>query len=903
MKIITTHRNPDFDGFASCIAAKKLYEGYTIVISGRPSQNLLEYLRIYGDRFKYITEKELEEDIEKIVLVDTSSFRRVGEKIRKFLNNVDVIIYDHHPETENEGINGVRKIEKLGATITLMTELLIERGLEIDPIEATLFMIALYEDTGNLLYSSTTSRDIEVAKILLEKGANLEEVANFVKTDLTLDQKKIAEDLMNNTTDFEVNGVKISIAMTETEKFVGGLNVVVSKLWSLGGYETLICIIRHGKKVHIIGRTSSPDVDLGEVMRELGGGGHKKAASCTIEETDMKKILERLLETLKKHIKPVLRAKDIMSSPVKVALSQMKIKEVNKIMERTGHNGMPIIEGNRLVGIVTKKAVDKAINHGLGDRPVKSIMTSKLVTVNPDTPVTKIRELMIEHNIGRIPVLENGILVGIVTRSDILKAVFGEPVKRYVKPIYRKDGKIFFDVTKEMTERIPPRVLNLLRLFGKFGDEISMPVYVVGGFVRDLLLNIPNLDIDLVVEGNAMDFAKYSAKFLEAKVVKYDKFMTASLFFKDGFRVDVATARTEYYESPAKLPQVEMSTIKKDLYRRDFTINALAIKLNPADFGTLLDFFGGVKDLEEGIIRALHTLSFIDDPTRIIRAIRFEQRFGFKIEEVTEKILREAVREGLLEKTTGQRIRQEIEKILEEKDPLKAIRRMAEFDIIKHVFPKTYYTSVLDEKLEKLFKFLKWAENFFEKLNKFYSILHVMLEYYDMETLHFVRKRYGLPKKMIDEIKRVEKIAPVIAEMIENRLKFSDIYKVVKDISPEGFCHISSYLSPEAQEYLKEFLKKLRETKLKKVDGDFLIKLGMKPGKIIGEILDELYSRKLDEELLDEEEVAKLLVKEYLKKEEKEHDKKDRSHRDSCEECSGEIKTLRKATESESNKS
>ena len=310
-----------------------------------------------------------------------------------------------------------------------------------------------------------------------------------------------------------------------------------------------------------------------------------------------------------------------------------------------------------------------------------------------------------------------------------------------------------------------------------------------------------------------------------------------------------------------------------------------------------------MKDLEDGIIRALHTLSFIDDPTRIIRAVRFEQRFGFKIEEVTENILKEAVREGLLEKTTGQRIRQEIEKVLDERDPLKAIRRMAELEIIKHIFPKTYYTSVLDEKLKKLFEFLKWAENFFEKLNKFYSILHIMLEYYDMETLHFMKERYGLPKKVIDEIKRLEKMAPIVAEMLKNRLKFSDIYKVVKDLSPEGFCHISSYLDMEDQDYLKEFLKKLKITKLKKVDGSFLIKLGVKPGKVIGEILDELYSKKLDGEIFDEEEMAKLLVREYLEKGEKEHDEKDRSYRNSCEERPGETETIRRASEPEGNES
>jgi len=198
---------------------------------------------------------------------------------------------------------------------------------------------------------------------------------------------------------------------------------------------------------------------------------------------------------------------------------------------------------------------------------------------------------------------------------------------------------------------------------------------------------------------------------------------------------------------------------------------------------------------------------------------------------------------------------------------------------------------------------LKWAENFFEKLNKFYSILHIMLEYYDTETLHFMKERYGLPKKVIDEIKRLEKMAPIVAEMLKNRLKFSDIYKVVKDLSPEGFCHISSYLDMEDQDYLKKFLKKLKITKLERVDGSFLIKLGVKPGRVIGEILDELYSKKLDGEIFDEEEMAKLLVKEYLEKGEKEHDEKARSYRNSREERSGETETIRRTSEPEGNES
>lgn len=865
MKIIVGHRNPDFDCFASCVAAQKLYPDYTIVLSGTPQQNLAQYLAIYEEKYPFITERDMvDQPVESMIVVDTASKERLGAQIQAIIESVlDVLVFDHHPDIKEISIKGEKRIESVGATATMLLEEIRKKNITIDSIDATLFAIAIYEDTGNLLYTTTTVRDIDALKYLLQRGANLIEVSDFIKYDLNYDQKLIFESLLSNLETLQIDGLSLSISVAETDKFVGGLNAVTSKLWYLEAAETLICIIRTGKKTHIIGRTSSNDVDVGGMITELGGGGHRKAASCTLNTTDVMEVKRIVLETLKKYLNKGLRAKDIMSFPVRVAYAEMTIGEVNKIMERTGHNGLPIIEGNKLVGIVTKKAVDKAMNHGLQNAPIKSIMSSKLIVVTPETPLNKVRQIMIENDIGRIPVVEHGILVGIITRTDVMRSSFSDAVARPVrKAIHERVETIFIDVRNLLMTSLPKKIIDLLKQLGQYGDEINLPVYIVGGFVRDLLMGNPNYDMDVVVERDGLAFANYAAEKLNAKLVKHEKFLTASMFIKDGFRIDVATARTEYYEAPTELPQVEVSTIKKDLYRRDFTINAMAIKLNSNNFGMLIDFFGAKKDLEDKLIRCLHTLSFIEDPTRILRAVRFETRFGFKIELHTTQLMLQAVQQGYLEKVTGQRLRQEFEKILEEKNPTAALKRLSDFEILKHMFPGVFYTTSMEEKLKSLFNFLNWAEEFFGKVNRFYCVMFVFLEYHGDTVLDQIKERYGLSTAFIDELKMVRRMIVPLSKIVSMRLNFSDIYKVTQGFSPEAYCYLASYLDLPSQDYLKQYLKKAKETKLR-INGDFLIKnFGLKPGRIVGDVLERVYCAKLDGLITDdqqEEFVKKLL--------------------------------------------
>ncbi len=864
MKIITTHSNPDFDGFACCVGLKKLFPEYEIVISGKPAQNLDEFLKLYEDKFLYVREQDLPPKfvIEELVIADTPGTERISEFLKNNISDeTNLIIIDHHPSIRdtNETANIRQKIIKeTGAASTIVVNLLRERNIPLYKEEATLLAIAVYEDTGSLTFSSTTMDDFYAVMYLLENGANLTTVSDYIRFDLTIDQKTILEELIRNVQLYELAGHKLAISYAESEKFIGGLNAIAAKFWYTYNTETLIVIVRMGKKVYLVGRTKSHEVNLAEMMKTFNGGGHRQAASGSISNASIDEIIHKILQIFPDYVEPVLRAKDIMSKPVRTVFVSDTIDHVNKLMETTGHSSFPIVDENKVVGIVTKKAVDKALNHHLGKRPVKSIMTSRLITAKETDPVKKIKELMIKNGIGRVPIFdENNILVGIITRSDIIRA------ENYPNAITIRieESLNFSDVKDIMRERIPRRLLNLLRLLGNYGEDLKIPVYVVGGFVRDLLLGIENFDIDIVVEGNGTKFADYVAESLNVTVVKYEKFLTASLIFKDGLKVDVATARTEYYEQPGELPLVDFSTIKKDLYRRDFTINAMAIKLNPQEFGRLYDFFNCRNDLENGIIRILHSLSFVDDPTRMIRAVRFEQRYGFSIEENTFNILKRNLEDGFLERITGPRIRQEIEKILEEVDPLPAIRRLAEIGILRHIFPKTYYTPTMEEKIKRMLKFLPYLKEKFQNISDFYALSTILLEYYDTKTLDEMRQKYGYPKKFIDSLKASENTIVVVKNMIENEYSFSEIYKILGKANPYTYCQLSSYLNEKEIEYLKKYIERILTTKLEKVSGTYLMeRYSLKAGPELNKILENIYSEKLDREIDEFEILEKVLA-------------------------------------------
>ena len=268
-------------------------------------------------------------------------------------------------------------------------------------------------------------------------------------------------------------------------------------------------------------------------------------------------------------------------------------------------------------------------------------------------------------------------------------------------------------VSNPLLSRLPRARASLLRALGNLADESGVSLYLVGGVVRDLLLKRENWDLDLTVEGDGIAFARLVAVHYRAGLAVFERFATARLTFPDGLKMDIATTRRESYAQPALLPTVQPASIEEDLSRRDFTINALAVRLNPQQFGRMLDPYGGQSDLRARTIRALHAGSFQDDPTRIFRAIRFEQRLGFCLEPTTLRLLAQAASTNLIQRLTGPRLQNEILLLLAERDPVRAIARLEQLKLLRFLHRRLCDTKNVKRTVTAVPKaFAWWAHRF-----------------------------------------------------------------------------------------------------------------------------------------------------------------------------------------------
>ena len=699
MQIIISHNHLDFDGLSCMVAAKKLYPRAEMVFSGGLSGNVQRFMSLHKDSLPIKRSRDIPlSNIKQVVVVDTNSPRRLGD-FSDWINDakVDIHVYDHHPLTSDTLPASFRLIETVGSATTLMVEKLQERGMRITGFEATAMALGLYEDTGSMTFVSTTPRDIRAAAYLLECGANLSVVANFIEQIMTDDQKALFNRLLASVTHLTINGIDLLIAVDKTEQSIGNLDQITHRLSELETYDVLLVLVQMEKRIYMVARSKTDFVSVSEVCSAFGGGGHPKAASATIRGKSLTELLEDLYPVLQEKLRPPILAKDIMSSPVKTVSPTLSMEEAGKIMLRYGHTGLPVLEENRLVGVISRRDVDKAKIHNLGHAPVKGYMARKVVTANLSTPLGELQHLLVKHDVGRLPIVDDkGGMLGLVSRTDVLRTLHGLDYPEDHKLIYddKESGEKVRDsgdIQVLIAESLPMAIQELLLAAGEVGRDIGMNVYAVGGFVRDLLLGQPNLDLDLTVEGKGPEFARALAQRMQAEVRVHERFGTAVVILPDGQKIDVATARVEYYEYPAALPHVESSSVRQDLYRRDFTVNAMAIQLNGDRFGELIDFFGGLRDLNQGLIRILYNLSFVEDPTRIIRAIRFEQRYGFNIEPQTQQLLQDAVESHYLRELSYKRIREELLLILEEKDPRPALRRLENLGIMTQIAPEVVF--------------------------------------------------------------------------------------------------------------------------------------------------------------------------------------------------------------------
>ena len=700
MEVILTHEHADFDALASLLAASKLHPEAIPVLPRSLNRNLKDFLTLYRSALPFRTVEELpRRRVALGIFVDCQS----AQLVRGMAQKTPVRIIDHHKCRKNLPEHYHCWYEQVGATTTILVEQIIGRGIEVAPVEATLLMLGIYEDTGSLSYTSTTSRDLRCAAWLVDQWAKLDVVRTFLHHPLSPAQQRLLEQLYEAAETYEIKGHTVVITAARMQEPMEEISTLAHKLRDLYEPDALFLLVDLKEHVQLVARSTTNDIHVGRIAKALGGGGHARAAAALLREQPIAAIRKRLLHLLEENVQPQVTVREIMSWGMTTIAPDATVAEVADRMSIRGHEGFPVVDENgRLQGLVTRRIVDMAMRHGMQNDPVQKVMRTGAVTVRLDDPVQVVQKKMIESGWGQIPVVdENGRMVGIVTRTDLLK-LWGEEI-----PPERPSVKELMEAS------LPPGLLELLRRIGQVAAEMGHPLYTVGGFARDLLLNRPNFDVDFVVEGDAVILAQKLAREFGGRVRPHRRFGTAKWIrdekaFAEGkpladgapASIDFATARTEFYEAPTLLPIVERSSIKLDLHRRDFTINTLAIRLDGQHWGELLDFYGGRKDLEEGIIRVLHSLSFIEDPTRILRAIRFEQRFGFTIEPRTAELMMEAV--DLIPRVSGPRIRHELELILLEEQPEKVLRRLHEIGVLREIDQELGWDERIAEKFAAL---------------------------------------------------------------------------------------------------------------------------------------------------------------------------------------------------------
>jgi tRNA nucleotidyltransferase (CCA-adding enzyme) len=859
MDVITTHLNADFDALASMTAAKKYYPDALIVFPGSQERSVSDFLatsQIIPDIKKL---KDIDfQDITRLIIVDANSPGRIG-RFSELLNKKGLVlhVYDHHPQL-NEDMKGQKKIiENVGATTTIFTEMLIKDKIPVTPAEATILMLGIYEETGSLLFPSTTVRELKAATYLLKKGANLNIVSDFITRELGPEQIDLLNELIHSAEEHIIHGIRIKIACASREDYIRDIASLAHKILDIENIDAIFLLVLMEKRVQVIARSQTPELDVSEVLHEIGGGGHPQASSAVVRNMSLEETQNILLITLEKKIHPSKTAKDIMTSPVKCIIWNNTVKTAEKTMTRYEVNVLPVLKENLFYGLISREVTEKALFHGFGRSKVAEFCTTDSPTVTASASINIIEKLMIEQNQRFMPVVEDSRIVGAITRTDLLRSLYESQLKKnriQTREQLKDKPSIGKNLSSALRSAFPKEIFNLLKLSGTVAQDLGFSAYIVGGSIRDLLRGESNLDIDIVIEGDGIAFANALGTKLDVKVKSHKRFGTA-VVITDVLKFDVATARIEYYESPAALPKIEMSSIKKDLYRRDFTINTMAVKLTPRNFGQLIDYFGGQKDIKEKTIRILHNLSFIEDPTRAFRAIRFSERFGFKISKHTINLINTAVRINLFNKLSGTRIYDELNLLFIETEPINAIKRLDEFDLLKFIHPKLKITRSLEETFESIQEAFSWFKLLFfeEDLNKSHLFLMALIEHLPHEQRVEALRRLHVPKNTSSEI----------LDGIENSLK---ALSKLKKASPKRVYYalfpldiltilftMAKAKDNEQKKAVSLFLTELRKTR-PELTGKDLQSMGYKPGPLFKKILAALLDSKLDGQIMNREE-------------------------------------------------
>ena len=878
MNLIMTHEQADFDAIASLLAAWLLDEKALPVLPRRTNRNVRAFLNLYGAELPFVDPVDLSgEFVEQVTLVDTQSL----VTLKGITQQTKVHVVDHHQLRPDLPPDWTVSGERMGACTTLLVEVLHEQDGALEMIPATLLLLGIYEDTGSLTYVSTTPRDVRAAAHLLELGASLRIASEFLNPPLSEQQREVYERLIQTGETHLIHGQHVLVACTDARELNEEISSVAHKLRELIDPDALFLFIHTVEGLRMVARSSTDQINVAEVAAYFGGGGHDRAAAALVKEpypfpvedsdSPFTAACQELLRILPEFIHPSISVGQIMSSDPLLLDPRTPVQKALALMQRYGYEGFPVVDRGKVIGLLTRRAVDRAIAHKLNLTAAK-LMDAGQVSIGPRESLDNLQRLMTTTGWGQVPVVDpvGKHIIGIVTRTDLLKTLAGGEEKM--------PGRM--NLAARLDSALPPGRLALLKAVAAQANELHQAIYIVGGVVRDLILERPSQDFDMVVEGDAIALGKSLAALYGGRVVAHARFGTAK-WFLTGQRsqladmlkmggplvpeelpdsLDLISARTEFYEYPTALPTVERSSIKLDLHRRDFTINTMAIRLDGRHYGDLYDYWGGLADLRRGLVRVLHSLSFVDDPTRMLRAVRFEQRFNFRIEERTLELLGDA--NALVPQVSGERLRHELNLILAEPKALAMFARLSELGLLEAIHPGLRWDADIASRVETCLHSQPGPEwELPEKINHtplvrvlaliaWFAALAPQDAHEAAGLLNFsaaIRGAIDSAQRLKPELARLAGAKPgVITARLQSipRLALYVLYLSSRD---EG-----------ERRVLERFIREWRKVS-PTIDGKDLQKMGITPGPSYREILDTLRQGWLDGEITNpEQEGARL---------------------------------------------
>ncbi len=878
MDIILTHEQADFDALASLLGAYLLDQSRP-VLPRKINRNVRSFIARYQSELPFLDMKDLPAGpIHSVCLVDTQSLitlKGMSAKTR-------VSVYDHHNLRPTLPSNWSAAIFELGACTTYFVENIQSASLELSVIEATLLLLGIYEDTGSLTYTRTTVRDVRAAAYLLECGASLQIAGEYLYPPLSTQQRMLFDELLSNTETLHVHGQEIILARAFAEEMTDEVSSAAHKMRDLLDPDALILMISTSEGVRLVARSTSNQIDVSAIAAHFGGGGHKRAAAALIRLEDeainkdrsaaLNHIYQEIAALLPLYVKPAITVSEIMSSRPSLLSPEQSASEALLLMQRFGYEGFPVVEAGKVVGLLTRRTVDRALSHKM-DLRVKSLMETGEVIIHPHQTLEDLHNLMNRSGWGQIPVTDpsSGEVIGIVTRTDLLKTMSNGQT---TPPAAQ-------NLSTKLEKALPPAHLALLKRIAAHASERNLALYIVGGFVRDLLLGKSSLDFDIVVEGNAITLAQTLAQEYGGKVVSHKRFGTAKWRIQEVREsiakkltseqklkaaafpeyLDLISARTEFYDHPTALPIVERSSIKLDLHRRDFSINTLALRLDGIHYGNLYDYWGGLNDLNHGYIRVLHSLSFVDDPTRLLRAVRFEQRFGFLIEARTQQLMLEA--HSLMRQVSGDRIRHELDAIMNEPKALDMLNRLDELALLKAISAHLAWSEKISVSVERLLK--QKPEEFWSlpdhvgSLNRRQALVYLGWFYHlPDDHLNAIGKRLRLSSKLMHLVHEIHRMKKELED--PSLQKPSQYTALFQEKSTLSLYIVSCFSSTQTGEAIQQYVEEWQGIHAL-ADGRTLQAYNIPPGPVYRVILEQLRNAWLDKEISTLDEENRLLEK------------------------------------------